>query len=105
MHILEKSPDFDQVLHVRLDTSTCVFVGNDTLADLVVDSATFVVPNSINTVIRRLTASGAIVEVQLYTLRNQQSSRKSYCSAVVLEEVHCVVVPDSFTKCPAINHN
>lgn len=102
MHLLEQSPDFDQVIHVVLDSSACQFVGSDSLADVVAVGATFVVPHSNNTVTHRLVASPRIVKVALYTDANRKSQRKSTCTVLVLENIHCVTVPDSFAVCPPV---
>lgn len=44
MHLLEASPDFDQVLHAVLDLHSCVYAGSDGPRDVLASGATWVVP-------------------------------------------------------------
>jgi hypothetical protein len=102
VHLLEKSPDFDQVVHVTIDLASCDWASAHAPADLVRIAATFVVQDSTNVVTKRLYPSAAD---PLYTvhLMTNTSSVPSVCTMRVLEEVHCVTVPDSFANCPAVS--
>jgi hypothetical protein len=42
--------------------------------------------------------------VALHTARSRGQSKKTTCTATVVEELHCVVMPDSLTKCPPFAH-
>ena len=101
MHVLQASPDFDQVLRVAVDLAACRFRNGDSWRDAIEPSATWVVERSNNTVWTRLRA-GDRVDLALMTARAKNvTANASSCRGVgVLEEIHCVVVPDSFTNCP-----
>lgn len=101
LHLLEQSPDFDQIVHVTVDPSSCNWRGGDSFTDLVAPGATFVVPNSNNNVYERLSASTAPLVVNLMTDATRNSEH-TQCSMIVVEEIHCVVVPNSFDNCPTV---
>ncbi|MDP2439181.1 MAG: hypothetical protein Q8P67_25820 [archaeon] len=103
LHLLEVSPDFDQIIHVTLDPASCSFVPGDIPSDLLRVGATFSVVGSSNSVYSRLTAVNSNVTVQLMTENTQSSAVHTKCTIQVLEEIHCVTVPDSFTNCPPVN--
>jgi hypothetical protein len=101
LHLLEKSPDFDQIIHVTVDPKSCLWISGDSLSDLTAPGATFEIPNSENHVLHRLVPSQSTVSVDLVTEANREGKR-TRCQAKVIEEIHCVVVPDSFANCPPV---
>jgi hypothetical protein len=102
LHLEEKMPEYDQILHVTLDPETCKFLGEDTINDVIMPGATFVFPTIQNDVLHRAGPwiKGALI-VNLMTSRNDQSHTQ--CLVKIIEEIHCVVIPDSFAKCPTVN--
>lgn len=100
VHILQQSPDFDQTVHGVVDLQTCSFVGGDSARDVFAEDAQWVVPHSINNVTHRLMPSKAAVHMELLTDRTRNTATHSRCSATIVEQIHCVVVPDSFANCP-----
>jgi len=101
LHLLEQSPDFDQILHVVVDPDSCVFVPGDDIDDVISPSAQFLIPESVNKVEQRLSPS---LEAQpVWLLSDPQTPTKTVCQMFVLEEVHCVVMPDSFKNCPPVS--
>lgn len=102
LHLLEQSPDFDQIIHVTLDPATCVWQGGDSFEDLASPGATFVVPSIQNDVLHRLAPSkGSKISVELMTSATRGSTHTT-CLIEVVEEIHCVVVPNSFDNCPPV---
>jgi hypothetical protein len=97
MHVMQQSPDFDQVLHVAL--RRCIFRGGDSVKDIVLPSATWAVLGRNNTVGTRLRAGDSIRAALMTAQANGSILQATQCSVVVLEEIHCVTVPDSFTPC------
>jgi len=98
LHLLEKSPDFDQIVHITINVSTCIWADGQTAKDISLPGATFVFPSIVNSVETRLFPSPKLLNAQLIT--STQSG--SQCQLQVIEEIHCVVVPDSFANCPHI---
>jgi hypothetical protein len=80
--------------------SSCAFVGGDAVSDLAQYGATFAVDNSINDVAHRLLPSASPVTVSLRSDATRHTGTYSTCDVVVLEQIHCVVVPNSFDRCP-----
>lgn len=94
MHQVYASPDYDQVVHVRLTPSQCSAPPPESLWAA---GATFVFGDRSSDVLHRahpLTTPRAKV-----TFMGQQGVQIT-CPVDVLEEVHCVVMPDSFANCP-----
>jgi len=102
LHLVEAMPDFDQVVNVVLDPKSCVFYGGDDMNDLMTPGATFLFPSVINQVKNRVGPWNGQLAVNLLTDRNRYQKEKTRCFASVIEEIHCVVVPDSFEKCPPV---
>ncbi len=102
LHLEEKSPDFDQIIHVTIDISSCQYAGSDSALDVTSVGATFVIPSSENTVHHRLSPCQQCgdLPVLLMTDGTRGSEQHTKCTMRVLEEIHCVTVPDSFAKCP-----
>jgi hypothetical protein len=100
VHILQQSPDFDQTVHGVVDLRSCRFLGADSAHDVFAEAANWVVPHSLNNVTHRLMPSVKSVEMALMTERTRNAPAHSTCAVTILEQVHCVVVPDSFTNCP-----
>jgi len=102
LHLEEKMPDFDQIIHVTLDPTTCTYAAGDTISDVIAPGANFVFPNYPNDVKRRVGPwNSGNLDVTLYTERTKNGNEHTTCKVHVLEENHCVVVPDSFANCPA----
>jgi hypothetical protein len=97
--MLRRAPDFDQIVHVVVDTTSCEWRHGDTVDDATAVGATFGTSLE-NTVLSRLHDGTHTVE--LFTDAGRMSKDKTTCTATVLEEVHCVVMPDSFAKCPQV---
>ena len=97
LHLLWSAPDFDQVIHVEVSLTSCDFRNGDSAEDAVFPGATFAtdLPNEVG---HRLNSGRHTVS--LLTERGRGSSVVSTCEASVVEEVHCVLMPDSFEKCP-----
>jgi len=106
LHLLEKSPDFDQIVHVVLNASSCenFMEGKRNQAaasvppGLYSPGATFVVEQSRNDVLYRLSPKNATVNVAWIGPKRHYA----LCKTQVLEEIHCVTVPDSFANCPPV---
>jgi len=99
LHLLEKSPDFDQLVHVSINITTCVWKNHEDLADLAAIGATYQI-NIFNDVYQRLYPRQSDFTLNLITQKSRGMTSLTQCSMTVLEEVHCVVVPDSFARCP-----
>ena len=99
LHMLQRAPDYDQIVHVTVDPASCVFRNGDSVADVTGVGATFVTSLE-NDVMQRLHDGEHTVE--LFTEAGRQSEAKSTCNATVIREVHCVVMPDSFKTCPTL---
>lgn len=100
LHALHSMPDYDQIVHVTINLDSCVWRHGDTAADALDVGATFgtSLPND---VLHRL-HEGQLTAT-LFTQRSKGVvGPKTTCAVSVLEEVHCVVMPDSFAKCPAL---
>lgn len=103
LHLLWSAPDYDQIVHVTVDFESCEFRNGDTRLDVSAVGATFAtgLPNAVG---HRL-HSGLHV-VSMVTERSAASAagtKPTTCVATVVEEVHCVVMPDSFAKCPTVS--
>jgi hypothetical protein len=97
LHVLRRAPDYDQVVHVTVDAASCLWQHGDSVADVAAAGATFGTTLA-NDVQHRLFAGTHAVT--LFTERSRGSKTKTTCNATAVEEVHCVVMPDSFAKCP-----
>lgn len=101
LHLEHRMPDFDQIVHVTVDPKSCRWEASDSAADLVKVGATFVIPSVVNDVMHRLMPSRKLLAVELVTDATRHG-KHTLCEAEVLEEIHCVVMPDSFEKCPPL---
>eukprot|EP00658_Telonema_sp_P-2_P012082 TRINITY_DN14606_c0_g1_i3.p1 TRINITY_DN14606_c0_g1~~TRINITY_DN14606_c0_g1_i3.p1 ORF type:complete len:346 (-),score=88.94 TRINITY_DN14606_c0_g1_i3:126-1118(-) len=90
--------DYDQLVHVVVDLDSCTWLHGDTPEDVNAVGATFTTSLT-NTLGERLHAGEH--SVMLHTLRSVGHQNKSSCKINVVEELHCVVMPDSLTKCPS----
>ena len=97
LHILQRAPDYDQIVHVTLDTLTCEWRHGDTAEDALGSGANFGTDFQ-NDVLHRLPTGNHTV--QLLTDASRNFTDKTTCQVTVVEEVHCVIMPDSFAKCP-----
>jgi hypothetical protein len=100
VHILQQSPDFDQTIHGVVDLRSCRFFGADSAQDVFAEAANWVVPHSMNNVTHRLMPNVKSVEMALMTESTRTAPKRTTCQVTILEQVHCVVVPDSFANCP-----
>lgn len=99
VHLVWASPDYDQVLHVTLDPASCA--SDDTSADTLNGvGVTFSFPELGADVLSRAMPSEDPQTVLVYL----PSQVPVQCSVVVLEQVHCVIMPDSFANCPPVTH-
>jgi len=104
LHLEQKIPEYDQILHVTIDPETCKYHGEDTINDVIMPGAQFVFPTIQNDVNHRAgpwMTDALIVNLMTDKSRNDQSHTQ--CLVSIIEEIHCVVIPDSFAKCPTIN--
>lgn len=102
LHLLEKSPDFDQIIHVTISPAECQFVDGDSVADVNSVGATFVFDVE-NTVLKRIMPDSAPVVARLLTNATRDSEDHTRCAVNVLEENHCVTVPNSTNPCPLVS--
>jgi len=102
LHLEQHSPDFDQLLHATINLDECQLSPLDTVLDITAAGAIFVVPSSVNDVYHRLVPSSSTVSVPviLMTDATRNTDQHTKCTLQILEEVHCVVMPDSFANCP-----
>uniref|UniRef100_A0A0G4GJ84 Uncharacterized protein n=1 Tax=Chromera velia CCMP2878 TaxID=1169474 RepID=A0A0G4GJ84_9ALVE len=103
LHKLWSMDDFDQIVHVSVNTSTCTWMEGESVETLLSPGATLVtgLKNEVSSRLHPL--NGVQQTVSLVTGKNPLSSgRLSTCTATVLEENHCVVMPDSFANCPPV---
>jgi len=105
LHLEEKTPEFDQIIHVTVDPSSCVWHGADNIDDLIAPGATFQFPNMVNDVKHRLGPWNSAPIAFLLTEKSKSDNTHTVCRVKVLEEIHCVVVPDSFANCPPVQMN
>jgi hypothetical protein len=105
VHLLSATPDFDQVVHVSIDPASCVFAQNgDEVADVLSVAATFLIENTQNAVLDRLSPADQTLIATLKTANGPDAmGQYTQCKVQVLEEIHCVDVPDSFEPCPAVS--
>jgi len=103
LHLEEQMPDFDQIIHVTIDPKTCLYHPKDSVEDLILAGATFIFPEFDNLVSTRVGPwnTGEIL-VNLLTFESKDSPDQTECKVKILEEIHCVVVPDSFANCPTV---
>ena len=96
VHLVWASPDFDQVLHVTLDPASCASeVSAETLNGV---GVTFSFPTLGADVLSRPMPAEDVQSVLVY-LPSQPAVQ---CAVVVVEQVHCVIMPDSFANCPPV---
>jgi hypothetical protein len=93
------APDYDQMVHVTIDLDSCNWMHGDSPIDATQVGATFTtdMPNQLS---NRLHTGTHRVTLQTEHSRGQDNKTKTSCVATVMEELHCVVMPDSLTKCP-----
>ncbi len=94
LHLVYASPDYDQALHIRVDPSSCSSAVSPAVLHAM--GATWTFPSLGPGVLQRAVPSPEAQPVLLMLEGGQQVK----CSALVLEEIHCVTIPDSFAKCP-----
>lgn len=102
IHLLEAGPDYDQTIQVEIDIGSCIFYGADTVEDLVHHGATIVVNSLSNDMMKRLRPGPTTknLSVSIMTENTRDQPNHTQCRMKVLEEIHCVVVPNSFDPCP-----
>lgn len=96
VHQVWASPDYDQVIHVTLDPDSCAAaVPASTLNGV---GVTYSFPKLGADVLSRAMPADEPQTVLVHL--TAQSTVQ--CAVVVLEQIHCVVMPDSFADCPPV---
>lgn len=100
IHLVYASPDYDQALHISVDPASCVSSSASVTVSpslLSAVGATWLFPALPGPdVLQRAVPSD---DAQAIVLQLDGGAQVK-CGALVLEEVHCVVMPDSFANCP-----
>ena len=100
LHYLEAMPEFDQIVHGII--RGCQYRGTDSVKDVLIAGATFVFPGIANDINSRLSPLNSVVIAELQT---KNDNPPTICKIEIVEELHCVKVPDSFEKCPELLKN
>ncbi len=104
LHVLRRAPDYDQIVHVTLDSASCTWRHGDSEADIGAVGATFGtdLDNDVMNRLHAIDGDDNMHTVRLFTNRSRAFDDTTTCNVTVLREVHCVIMPDSFATCPKL---